>query len=178
MAKHPRLSAILENLDDKEAGDWSDLGDFSDIVDVAFGFLNATQVTYGGSRKTCQISTESLLFSAKRGYTIMESRWFNWFDFWFAMDSFIWVTYELYTIQSACTDSWNEIKVLFSDYSALINDIDIFWFNLFYNGGSILKSVTNLILYFFAQEYTRVKTPFTFGMELGQIFWLLFYPVE
>ena len=108
----------------------------------------------------------------------MDARWFNWFDFWYAMDYFIWVTYELYLIQHACTNSWNEIKELFSDYQSPFNDIDILWFNLFYNGGSILKSITNLILYFFAKDYTRVKDAFTFGMEMGQIFWLLFFPVE
>ena len=33
-------------------------------------------------------------------------------------------------------------------------------------------------MYFMAKEYTRVEDPFSMGMELGQIFWLTFFPVE
>ena len=33
-------------------------------------------------------------------------------------------------------------------------------------------------MYFMAKEYTRVSDPFSMGMELGQIFWLIFFPVE
>ena len=33
-------------------------------------------------------------------------------------------------------------------------------------------------MYFMAKEYTRVEGPRSMGMELGQIFWLIFYPVE
>jgi len=40
-------------------------------------------------------------------------------------------------------------------------------FNLFYSAGSILKGWTNLAMYFIALEYTRVDSPFSFGMELG-----------
>ena len=29
-----------------------------------------------------------------------------------------------------------------------------------------------------AKEYTRVVDPFSMGMELGQIFWLTFFPIE
>jgi len=85
-------------LDDKTKGALDDLLNFEGITKMALGFLNATQVTYGGSRTDCQLAGEALLYSARRGYTIMEARWFNWFDFWYAMDYYIWVTYELYTI--------------------------------------------------------------------------------
>ena len=33
-------------------------------------------------------------------------------------------------------------------------------------------------MYFIAIDYTRVKTPFDMGMQLGQIFWLTFYPAK
>ena len=49
----------------------------------------------------------------------MESRWFNWFDFWYSLDYYFWVTYELYSIQHACTNSWNELKELFIDYQKI-----------------------------------------------------------
>ena len=42
----------------------------------------------------------------------------------------------------------------------------------------MIKGLANLMFYFAAQEYTRVKDAYLFGMELGQLFWLLFYPVE
>jgi hypothetical protein len=51
-------------------------------------------------------------------------------------------------------------------------------FNLFYNLGAMVKSLRNLSLYFFDIEFTRVKTPFDFGEELGYLFWNLFYPAE
>ena len=60
----------------------------------------------------------------------------------------------------------------------MAEEIDILWFNLFYNGGTIVKSLVNLGLYFIAKEYTRVKDAFSFGMEIGQIFWMLFFPME
>ena len=49
---------------------------------------------------------------------------------------------------------------------------------MFYSGGNIFKGIVNISLYFIAMEYTRVKSPFTMGMELGQIFWLIFYPID
>lgn len=175
---HPRVGGTFENLDDKTKGHIDDLLSLEEITKVALGFLNATQVTYGGSRTECQLAGEALLYSARRGYTIMESRWFNWFDFWYSLDYYFWVTYELYSIQHACTNSWNELKELFSDYQKIGEDIDIFWFNIVYNGGLVIKGLANLMFYFAAQEYTRVKDSYLFGMELGQLFWLLFYPVE
>ena len=60
----------------------------------------------------------------------------------------------------------------------MTSKIDILWFNLFYNGGTIFKSVINIVLYFMAWDYTRVKDAYSFGMEIGQIFWMLFFPVE
>ena len=41
---------------------------------------------------------------------------------------------------------------------------------------SIVKGFTNIAMYFMAKEYTRVNSPFALGMELGQIFWLIFFP--
>ena len=43
----------FDPLDDKEGGSWDDFGQFEEVAEIAIGFLNATQVTYGGSRTTC-----------------------------------------------------------------------------------------------------------------------------
>jgi len=41
-----------------------------------------------------------------------------------------------------------------------------------------MKGVVNVAMYFMAKEYTRVEDSRSMGMELGQIFWLIFFPVE
>lgn len=51
-------------------------------------------------------------------------------------------------------------------------------FNVVFNAGEILTSLRHLMLYFYTFRYTRVEDPYTWGMELGTIFWLLFYPTE
>jgi len=38
---------------------------------------------------------------------------------------------------------------------------------LFYNAGTLYSGIRNLILYHYAPEYTRVKTAFAYGTELG-----------
>lgn len=50
---HPRVGGTFENLDDKTKGHIDDLLSLEEITKVALGFLNATQVTYGGSRTEC-----------------------------------------------------------------------------------------------------------------------------
>ena len=77
-----------------------------------------------------------------------------------------------------CNDSIYELEDLFGQYASFFMNTDDIMFNLFYNGGYLLKGVSNIIMYFIALEYTRIKTPFDMGMELGQIFWLLFYPAQ
>ena len=163
---------------DKPKGSWADFESAEAILDVILGFMNATQVTFGENRTECQFAAESLLYSAERGYRIMTARWFNWFDFWFAMDSFIFIPYELYSLQFSCTMSYYELIDLAEHYLAIFENLDLLFFNLFYSGGSILKGGVNIVMYFVAKDYTRVQNAFTFGMELGQIFWMIFYPVH
>jgi hypothetical protein len=55
---------------------------------------------------------------------------------------------------------------------------NIFWFNIFYNLGVVLRSSRNLFFYFRNIEYTKTKTRFQVGQELGTIFWNLFFPAE
>ena len=33
-------------------------------------------------------------------------------------------------------------------------------------------------MYFIAKDFSSIKTPFEMGMELGRIFWMLFYPAR
>ena len=108
----------------------------------------------------------------------MSRRWFNWFDFLFAIDKFLYVPYEMYAIQYSCYQSYFEIRDLLVAYWKFTKNASVIGFNVFYSGGPIYKSIVNLIMFFWAKEYTRVQNAFAFGMELGQIFWMTFYPVE
>lgn len=89
--------SFVQAFDDKTKGSLTDF-DFKEILEIAFGFLNATQVTYGKNRTECQLGLETLSYSADRGYTILSGRWFNWFDFWFAIDKYLFIPYSLYSI--------------------------------------------------------------------------------
>ena len=63
-------------------------------------------------------------------------------------------------------------------YASFFQNSNDIMFNLFYNGGKIVKGITHVLMYFIAIDYTRVKSPFDMGMQLGQIFWLTFYPAR
>ena len=60
----------------------------------------------------------------------------------------------------------------------MLTDIGQIKFNLFYNSGTAIKGIVNILMYFIAEKYTRVDSAFTLGMELGQIIWLLFFPAK
>ena len=175
---HPRVRGVFDHLDHKTHGHSGELGSWEGILDIFLGFANATQITFGDNRTECQFAVESLVVSADRGYTVISARWFNWFDFWFAIDKWLMISYELYAIQYSCYQSYFEIKDLLIAYWKFTSDGSVTLFNLFYSGGPIIKSITNLILFFWAKEYTRVQDAFGFGMEIGQIFWMTFYPIE
>merc|ERR1712038_1435486 len=104
--------------------------------------------------------------------------WFKWFDLWAAVDVFLIVPYNLYTLQASCTESYDEIIELSQTYWAMLTDIGQIKFNLFYNSGTAIKGIVNILMYFIAEKYTRVDSAFTLGMELGQIIWLLFFPAK
>jgi hypothetical protein len=61
-------------------------------------------------------------------------------------------------------------------YATSMLNTGILFFNLFFNSGTIITCVRNLVLYFYGRDYTRVKNAFQFGTEVGQIFWYIFYP--
>ena len=93
--------------------------------------------------------------------------WLNYFDIWKAVDLFLYVPYNLYTIQYSCTESFYEVDALFQKYWSFTHNFEQIYFNLFYSGGNIMKSIVNVAMYFMAKEYTRVEDPFSMGMELG-----------
>lgn len=46
----------------------------------------------------------------------MTRAWFSWFDFWLAIDEYLIIPYNLYTLQYSCTESIIEIKDLAISY--------------------------------------------------------------
>ena len=170
------VGAVFSILEGKEAGSLGDFGSARAIADVTLGFANATQITFGANRTECQFAIESLLYSADKANEVLVRDWFNWFDLWLSIDYYLWVPYNLYTVQFSCTASLSEIEELGGKYWQFTSSSQTVWFNLFYNAGSIVKGFTNIAMYFMAKEYTRVNSPFALGMELGQIFWLIFFP--
>ena len=52
-------------------------------------------------------------------------------------------------------------------YATSMLNTGILFFNLFFNSGTIITCVRNLVLYFYGRDYTRVKNAFQFGTEMG-----------
>jgi len=102
----------------------------------------------------------------------------NYFDFWLGFDHYLLIPYNLYEVWSTCYYGIREIYYLGLDYIEFSKNLNILWFNMLYNMGTVIKNVSNLVMFFMAKEYTRVQDGFTFGLELGQIFWMTFYPNE
>ena len=146
------------------------------LFDISRGFLNSTQITFGGSRSECQFAVQDSLNNGQKAVDILVETWFSYMDLWRFVDAFLHVPYNLPIIILACHDSRYEVEQLLEDYVSLWNSSDAIMFNIFYNGGNIMKGFTNIWMYFIATDYTRVKTPFDLGMQMGQIFWLTFYP--
>jgi hypothetical protein len=67
------------------------------------GFTNATQITFGANRTECQFAIEELYYSAEKASYILARNWFDWFDFWLSIDFYLFVPYNLYTVQFSCT---------------------------------------------------------------------------
>lgn len=174
----PRVKGPLSFLDDKQKGEWSDFNGFWPIFEILVGFSNATQFTFGENRTECQFAIEALYSSAQDATELLMRDWYNYWDTWKAFDTYLIVTYNLYTIQFSCFESVTEIQELSRRYGLFTTEQDVLVFNFFYNTGSIIKSITNIAMYFIASEYTRVNSPFSLGMELGQIVFMIFYPTE
>ena len=62
-ARRPLVRAALDFLDNKAKGSWSDFASLSAVFDISRGFLNATQITFGGSRTECQFAIQDSLLN-------------------------------------------------------------------------------------------------------------------
>lgn len=71
-----------------------------------------------------------------------------------------------------------EIYGLLLNYIKFAKDVKILWFNLGYNLGGLVTSIKNIWMWNVAKEYTRIEDSFTMGMEMGQMFWMIFYPTQ
>ena len=71
-----------------------------------------------------------------------------------------------------------EVYELFLEYAQFADNLDILWFNMAYHAGQVIKNISNIVMYFIATEFTRVADGFTFGLEIGQIIWMIFYPTS
>ena len=69
-----------------------------------------------------------------------------------------------------------EIYGLLLNYIKFAQDVKILWFNLGYNLGGLVTAIKNIWMWNVAKEYTRIEDSFTMGMEMGQMFWMIFYP--
>jgi hypothetical protein len=99
--------------------------------------------------------------------TISEENPVDYFDFWLAFDMYLLIPYNIHEAYYSCYMSAIEIYALFLSYAEFASNLDILWFNMLYNMGSVIKGVSNIVMYFYAKEYTRVTDGFTFGLELG-----------
>jgi len=95
-----------------------------------------------------------------------------------AIDNYLVVTYNLYTVTYSCYHGILELIELGKVYIMFSKDLKILWFNLGYNFGGLVTSIKNIWMWNVAKEYTRISDSFTMGMEMGQMFWMIFYPTE
>lgn len=103
---------------------------------------------------------------------------FSYWNILRAIDNYLIVTYNLYTITYSCYHGVLEIWILLQDYIIFASDLKILWFNLGYNMGTIITNIKNIVMWSVATEYTRIEDSFTMGMEFGQIIWMILYPAE
>ena len=68
------------------------------LLNIAIGFANATQITFGENRTECQFAAQSLYYNAENATFVLTEDWVNYFDIWTALDLFLYVPFNLYTI--------------------------------------------------------------------------------
>ena len=108
----------------------------------------------------------------------MLEKWPDYFNFFKAIDNYLVIPYSLYTITYSCYYGVYEIYDLLQEYIMFAYEVRILWFNLGYNFGGLVTAIKNIWMWSVATEYTRISDSFTMGMEMGQIFWMIFYPCE
>lgn len=93
-----------------------------------------------------------------------------------AFDHFFNGLNQVNTIVYSCYYGTFEVKTLVDYYRQTFADTKTLVFNLYFNAGTTISSVRNLLLYFYMPEFSRVKSPKDFGNEVGQLLWYNLYP--
>ena len=175
--KKPQVQALLDR-DEHIQGSWDEFGSADGVWQLLVGFSNATQISFGQNRTDCQFALEAIADSSVFASQILVEKWFNYWNFLRAIDNYLIVTYNLHTVCFSCYYGVLELVDLFDDYIDFVHDIKILWFNWGYNMGGIITSIKNIWMWNVAKEYTRIEDAFTMGLEMGQIFWMMFYPTQ
>ena len=142
------------------------------------GFANEMQFSFGENRTDCQWAMEAIVDSSVFATQVLLEKWPNYWNVLKAIDSYLIVPHNLYTIIYSCYWRVLEIADLLSDYFIFHKDLKILWFNLRYNFGSLITNVKNICMLLVSKKYTRIDNALTMGLEIGQMFWGIFYPTE
>lgn len=116
-------------------------------------------------------------WNGESGYDRLRTK-LGYFNLLLAIDNFLYVTRDFHISISALGFGYQESIQVLTWFKLSKTDAGVLRGNWFYNGGLVFTSCRNLFYYFERIELTRVKTPFDFGMELGLIYWHLFYPAS
>jgi hypothetical protein len=76
----------------------------------------------------------------------------------------------------SCYYGVEELALVVGNYTTFASDLSTLSFNAFYNSGDIFTSLRNIFLYFMDSAFGRVQDATSFGKELGNVFFLVFYP--
>ena len=159
-------------------GSWAEFADVEGIWQLILGFLNATQISFGGNRTTCQFAMEAVADSTVFATQVATEKWPNYWNVLKAIDSYLVVPYSLHSLVYGCYWGVLEMADLLFDYIVFHKDPLILAFNFAYNLGFLATAIRNIWMWNVAKEYTRVRDAFTMGIEIGQLFWLIFYPAQ
>ena len=172
-----KLEPLLDP-DTHTAGNWGEFATLEGVWFMLVGFSNATQLSFGENRTECQFAIEAIVDSSIYATQVLLEKWFNYWNFLRAIDNYLVIPYNLYTVTYSCYYGVLEILSLLEEYIVFHKDLKILWFNLGYNFGGLVTAIKNIWMWNVAKEYTRINDSFTMGMEIGQMFWMIFYPTE
>ena len=178
--KHSRKLKLGPLLDPElhTNGSWSEFKDVESVWQLLLGFANATQISFGGNRSECQFGIEAIIDSSVFATQMAQEKWPNYWNVLKAIDGYLMVPYSLYGLTYGCYWGVLEIVDVLTDYFIFHKDAKILAFNVGYNAGAIITGIKNIWMWNVAKEYTRVSDAFTMGLEIGQLWWSIFYPAE
>lgn len=100
----------------------------------------------------------------------------NLFGFFNLTDGLLEVPFLVNRTTFSCFYGVAEMALVVGNYTTFTSDVTTLGFNAFYNSGDIFISLRNIFLYFMDSDYGRVQDATSFGKELGNVFFLVFYP--